>query len=139
VSRTVLLTVAALAGALGCGGASGSPSDGGGAGASGGGSTAVGAHGCSNIQASCTSNTGTDNMSCDEYAGYDQATAAVFMSHCNGATQAYAAKPCDRTHAVGGCAIVVNGTCSVEWGYSPLLSASDVQGSCAGVGTFVTP
>jgi hypothetical protein len=140
VSRAGWLCAVALAlTVVGCGGSGGSSSDGGGADSPVGGSSAVGAHGCSNIQGSCTSNGGTDTMSCDEFAGYDATLIATFMSHCNGANQVYATKPCDRTGAVGGCAIAVNGTCSVEWGYAPSVSATDLQTACMGSGTFVTP
>jgi hypothetical protein len=114
---------------LGCGGSSGPAS---------GGATALGAHGCSNVMGSCIS-MGNAITSCDEYAGYTANGESTFKSHCNGASQTWAAVPCDRTGSVGGCAIVFNGTCSVEWSYPP-LNASDIQGSCStAAGTFVTP
>jgi hypothetical protein len=124
----------------GCGGSSGTPADGGGAGSSGGGSSTLGPHGCSNVQASCTSNAMTDTKSCEEFAGYDAASVGRFMSNCQHPNQVYATTPCDRTGSIGGCALAVNGTCSVEWGFGPVVTASDLQTSCAGAhGMFISP
>jgi hypothetical protein len=134
------VAVVLLLAALGCGGSSGSPGDGGGAGSAGGGSSTLGATGCTNIQDSCTSNAMTSTKSCEEHGGYDPASVGRFMSNCQHANQTYSTGPCDRTGAIGGCAIAVNGTCSVAWAYAGIVTAADLQTSCTGAhGTFITP
>jgi hypothetical protein len=145
VIRRAALAAALTLAALGCGGSSGSPGGGGGSsgggGASGGGSSTLGATGCTSIQGSCTSNAMTNTKTCEEHGGYDSASDARFMSNCQHANQTYSAgTPCDRTGAVGGCATAVNGTCSIAWGYGPIITAQDLQTSCMGAhGTFITP
>ncbi|HVU51258.1 MAG TPA: hypothetical protein VHL80_11255 [Polyangia bacterium] len=134
--------VAALALALpGCGGSSGSSSDGGGAGSSGGGASTLGATGCTNIQDSCMSNAGTMTPSCEEHGGFDPGSVANFMKSCQRPNQTYSTGPCDRTGAIGGCAVAINGTCSVAWGYGTLVTVDDLKTSCAGIAhsTFITP
>jgi hypothetical protein len=151
VSRRGALAAALALAALGCGGSSGSPGDGGGAGSSGSGSSTLGATGCTSIQGSCTSNAMTDTKSCtsnamtdtkscEEHGGYDSASVARFMSNCQHPNQSYSTSPCDRTGAIGGCALAVNGTCSVEWGFGPIVTAQDLKTSCEGAhGMFITP
>ena len=142
-SRTGSLAAMALAVALavlGCGGSSGSPSDGGGAGASGGGASTLGATGCTVIHDSCTSNAMTNAKNCEEHGGYDAASEARFMTNCQHPNQVYSTGPCDRTGTIGGCAVAANGACSVTWGFGPVVTTQDLQTECAGAhGTFIAP
>ncbi|HEY4188770.1 MAG TPA: hypothetical protein VGP07_27125 [Polyangia bacterium] len=118
---------------LACGSSSGTP--GGGGGATGTTSTG-GLHGCTNIQGSCTSNGG---LSCEEWAGYDAASVANFMSGCNHPNQVLSAGPCDTTATVGGCGVATGAVCGVIWSFAP-VTASEVQTDCNGqYQTFVTP
>jgi hypothetical protein len=135
-SLAVAVTIAIAT--LGCGGSSGSSSDGGGAGASGGASSTLVATGCSNIQDSCMSNAGTVAPSCEEHGGYDSATVGRFMMNCQHSNQTYSTAPCDRTGAIGGCAIAVNGTCSFALSYGTVVTQQDLKTSCEGAhGTFI--
>ena len=86
------------------------------------------------------SNAGTVAPSCEEHGGYDAATVGRFMSNCQHSNQTYSTGPCDRTGAVAGCAVAVNGTCSVAWSYGSIVTVADIQTSCTGIhGTLIMP
>src|SRR5262249_16344808 len=97
-----------------CGGGSSGGSAEGAAGTGGGSTTMGGAHGCTNVQASCSSNNG---LSCEEWAGYDAASVANFMKNCDRPGQVYSTGPCDKTNAVGGCMETPNDVCAVIWSF----------------------
>jgi hypothetical protein len=105
---------------------------------SGGATSALGAHGCTNIQGSCNSTHGT-LRACSDYAGQDAQVLSAYASECDGPTQTWSTSPCDTSGAVGGCAVVESTSCAVTWSYPP-AEASFVQGDCTGPQeTFVTP
>jgi len=120
---------------LSCGGTS-SPAGGDGGAGTGGSQTMAGPHGCTNIQASCTSPMGAG---CEEWAGFDAKSLANFKAMCNHPNQVSSDGPCDRTGTVGGCEQAVNGVCDVNWSFAP-VTAAELQTGCVGTNRMlVTP
>jgi hypothetical protein len=87
---------------------------------------------------------------CEEASGLTAQQAQQFQQQCaptgttsGGASAHFAAAPCSRNHALGGCRITAGGITETGWYYddgSGLQTSADIQSLCASAGaTFIPP